>query len=124
MRSATIRRFALVAAMVMLAPLWCRPAAVISTLETSGALIVGVADAGATTAPAIRRQVTTGWWAAASRANQVRNLLVDGTLALLALFGVVLWARLVIRPGARSPLVRRRHIIALRAPPLPFCVPQ
>jgi hypothetical protein len=124
MTSATVRRFAFVAAMVLLAPIWCRPASVTRAVETPGAVIAGLVDAGAAAAPAIRRHAPAGWWMAASRASHGRTLVVLGTLALLALLGLAPWARVQTVRRAPSPLVRRRHVIALRAPPLPFCVPQ
>jgi hypothetical protein len=84
-------------------------------------MVVGLSAAGAPSAPAIRRQVAAGWWMAGSRADHGRRVLVVGVVALLSLLLVVPWSILETRRSARSPLVRRRHAIALRAPPLPSC---
>lgn len=121
MRSATIRRLALVAAVVLLAPIWCRPAAVVPILDSSGAVLVGVAPTGGSSTPAIRRSPVAGWWVAASRSDHGRGPVAVGVVALLSILTLAGWAQLLPVRQAPSPLIRRRHVIALRAPPSPVC---
>ena len=122
MGSATIRRFAFVAAILLLAPAWCRPAAVAEALERPGQALVGLAAAGAGTVPAIRRHAAGAWWTTAARADHGRSLAALGLLALLSLARLVPWATLEVVSTAPSSLARRRHVISLRAPPRPICV--
>lgn len=122
MGSATIRRFAFVAAILLLAPAWCRPAAVAETLERSGRTLVGLAPAGAGAVPAIRRHTAGGWWTSAARTDLGRSLAAVGLLALLSLTTLMPWATLEAVRTAPSSLARRRHVIALRAPPRPLCL--
>ena len=121
MGSATIRRFAFVAALLLLAPIWYRPATVTDALDTRGRALVGLAAAGAGTVPAIRRHAASAWWTAATRADQGRSLAAVGLLALLALTRLMPWATLLTARTVASSLVRRRHVISLRAPPRPRC---
>lgn len=118
MGSATIRRFALVAAVVLLAPIWCRPSAVVPTPDSSGVVLVGLAPTGGTSTPAIRRSAVGWWWTTASRADDGPHS--AGVIALLALLTLAGWTPLVAVRSAPSPLARRRHVIALRAPPFRF----
>lgn len=120
MGSAAIRRFAFVAALLLLAPIWCRPSAVAEALDAPGLAMVGLSPAGAGTVPAIRRQATGAWWTAGSRPDHGRNLAVAGLLALFALVGLTPWATLVAVRTAPASLGRRRHVISLRAPPLAY----
>jgi hypothetical protein len=121
MRSATIRRFAIVAVMVLLAPVWARPAPIGPGARSSGATLAGVTPVGAPAAPAIRGHVGGGWWAAAIRTDVGRRLPALAVLALVSLLLSVSWTSVAERRSAPSPLRRRRHVIALRAPPLPAC---
>lgn len=122
MGSAAIRRFAFVAALLLLAPIWCRPSAVAEALDPPGLAMVGLTPAGAGTVPAIRRQATGAWWTAASRPDHGRNLAVAGLLALFAVAGLTPCATLVAIRSAPASLGRRRHVISLRAPPLACAV--
>jgi hypothetical protein len=118
MRSATSRRFALVAAMVLLAPIWCRPAVITTARQAPGTVLLALtpADHGAT--PAVRRQISGGWRMAGTRSDFGRGLVLLGVAALLALVRPAPAAR-VAAARVAPPLARRRHAIALRAPPLP-----
>lgn len=122
MGSATIRRFAFVAAILLLAPAWCRPSAVSETLERPGRALVGLAPAGAGTVPAIRRHAIGAWWTSAARADHGRVLAALGLLAMLSLTRLLPWARLEAVRLAPPSLGRRRHVISLRAPPRLLCV--
>jgi len=117
MGSATIRRFALVAALLLLAPISCRPSVVVRAAENS-VFVVGLTRSGGSAAPAIRRHTSTGWWMVASRADHGRDLMAVGVVALLSLLTLAGWGRVAAVRAAPSPLSRRRHVIALRAPPL------
>jgi len=121
MRYATIRRFALMAAVVLLAPTWCRPSAALPVQESAGVLLIGLAPSGGSSTPAIRRSAVAGWWMAASRADHGRSGLAGGVVALLSLLTVARWAPMAAMRSVPSPLIRRRHVIALRAPPSPLC---
>ena len=122
MGSATIRRFAFVAAILLLAPAWCRPAAVAEAWERPGRALVGLAPAGAGTVPAIRRHASGAWWTAAARPEHGRALATVGMLALLSPTLLMPWAMFTAVRAAPSSLGRRRHVISLRAPPLLRCV--
>lgn len=122
MGSAAIRRFAFVAALLLLAPIWCRPSAVAEVLDQPGLSMVGLTLAGAGTVPAIRRQAAGAWWTAASRPDHGRSMAAIGLLILLALVRLTAWASLVAVTTARPSLGRRRHVISLRAPPLTCAV--
>ena len=120
MGSATIRRFAFVAAILLLGPVWCQPGSVGGALERPGRALVGLAPAGTGTVPAIRRHAAGAWWTTAVRADHGRFLAAVGLLALLSLTRLLPWATLQAVRSAPSSLGRRRHIISLRAPPS-FC---
>ena len=120
MGSATIRRFAFVAALLLLAPISCRASVVVRAAESYGVLVVGLTPSGGSAAPALRRHTSTGWWMAASRADHGRGLVAVGVVALLSLLTPARWSPLAAVRSARSPLTRRRHVIALRGPPLHF----
>ena len=79
---------------------------------------------GAASAPSIRRQASGGWWVTGTRVDPGRTLLALGIVVLLSLLRLVRWDTIDAARSAPSPLVRRRHAIALRAPPPPFCLPQ
>lgn len=121
MGSATIRRSAFVAAILLLAPVWCQPGPVPGALERPGRALVGLAPTGTATVPAIRRHATGAWWTAAVRADHGRFLAAVGLLALLSLMRLLPWATLEADRTAPSSLARRRHIISLRAPPSACC---
>ena len=118
MGSATTRRFALVAAILLLAPVWCRPSVARSVMEAPGLAVVGLAPAGAGSVPAIRRHAGDNWSRAAARPDHGRTVAALGLLGLLSVFGLTPWAILRAVPAAPSTLGRRRHVISLRAPPL------
>ena len=118
MGSATIRRFALVAAILLLAPVWCRPSVAQRALEAPGLAVVGLAPAGAASVPAIRRHAADGWSRGGARLDHGRTVAALSIIGLLSLLGLTPWATLRAVPAVRSPLGRRRHIISLRAPPL------
>jgi hypothetical protein len=120
MGSASIRRIAFVAALLLLAPIWCRPSAVAEALDAPGLAMVGLTPAGTGTVPAIRRQATGAWWTAASRPDHGRSIAAVGLMALFALLGLTAWAPVVAVSTAPASLGRRRHVISLRAPP-PAC---
>ncbi|HET7722653.1 MAG TPA: hypothetical protein VFK43_21990 [Acidimicrobiales bacterium] len=117
MGSATTRRFALVAAILLLAPVWCRPSVAPRAVHASGLAVVGLAPAGAGSVPAIRR-AADGWSRAVARPDHGRTVATLGLLGLLSLIGLAPWATVRALLAAPSPLGRRRHVISLRAPPL------
>ncbi|MDQ4070884.1 MAG: hypothetical protein M3203_15650 [Actinomycetota bacterium] len=120
MRSVAARRLALVAAIVVLAPVWCRPVAAAQTRgEARGsAVLAGRRAPAAPSVPAIRRQTPGVSWVQLSRAALGRALLVVAALALLALLRLAPWATPSPLSAAASSLARCRHAISLRAPPL------
>jgi hypothetical protein len=121
MGSATLRRFALVAAILLLSPVWCGPSMVSTALETPGRAVLGLTGTDAGALPAIRRHDAGGWWSSRGRPEQSRNLIAVGLLALLSVLRAVPWATVEAVLMAPSSLGRRRHVISLRAPP-PACV--
>ena len=122
MGSATTRRFALVAAILLLAPVWIRPPVAQRAVAASGLAVVGLAPAGAAAVPAIRRHAGDGWSRTVARADQGRPVAALGLVGLLSLLGLTPWATLRSVVGLPSPLGRRRHVISLRAPPLQLAV--
>ena len=122
MGSATIRRFAFVAAILLLAPAWCRPAAVAEAFESPGRTLVSLAPAGAGTVPVIRRHAAGAWWTTEHRAAHGRALAAVGLIALLSLTRPLFRAMLEAVRSAPSSLGCRRHVISLRAPPPVRCV--
>jgi hypothetical protein len=129
MRSATVRRFALVAAVVLLAPVWARQAPTARVVQGVESALVGAvaadgtlaAPATATPGAALRRQAGAGWGLSGTRADHGRAVAALALVALLSLLRPAPWARLRAAREAPSSLVRRRFAIALRAPPLPSC---
>ena len=121
MGSTSIRRFALVAAMVLLAPIWYRPAALLPAPDSSGVVLVGLAPTGGSPTPAIRRPAVAWWGMAASGTDHGGGFVALGTVALLALLTLAGWAPVAAAGPAQGPLTRRRPVIALRAPPSSFC---
>lgn len=122
MGSATNRRFALVAAMLLLVPVWCRPSARDTVVEARELAVVGFAPGGAGSVPAIRRHAGDGWPRAAARPDQGRTVAALGSLGLLSLIGLARWASLRSVRAAPPSLGRRRHVVSLRAPPLPIAI--
>ena len=122
MGSATVRRFALVAAMVLLVPVWSRMADAAATVVPSDGVFVSLAATDAVPAPAVRRHVAGVWRLSAQRPEHGRSLVALAFVALLSLLRPVRWDALGAARSAPSPLVRRRHVISLRAPPLPTSV--
>ena len=113
MGSATIRRFAFVAALLLVAPISCQASVAVRAVKSSGVLVVGVTPRSGPAAPAIRRHASPAWWMAG-------GLVAVGVFALLSLLALAGWSPLRVVWSAPSPLTRRRHVIALRAPPLPL----
>ena len=122
MGSATIRRFAIVAAILLLSPVWCRSTVANRALETPGLALVGLVRGATGSVPAIRRQAGDGWSRAVARPDHGRAVAALGLLGLLSLLGLTPWATLRTVPAAPSSLGRRRHVISLRAPPLLLAV--
>jgi hypothetical protein len=119
MGSATIRRFALVAAMLLLVPVWSQPPAADRALDRRGQALVSLAPGHGASLPAIRRQSAGSWWAAAARADHGRTMVALGLIGILSLLSLAPWAMVRAALVAPPPLGRRRHVISLRAPPLP-----
>lgn len=116
MGSATARRFALVAVLVLLGPAWCQPALVAGAADSAGTEVVRLAPTGSAPAPAIRR-TSAGWWLYGSRPDLGRALVALTAVVLLSLLRPVPWSTLQAVRAAPSALARRRHVISLRAPP-------
>ena len=122
MGSATTRRFALLAAILLLVPVWCQPSVAHRALETHALAVVGLAPAGPGSVPAIRRLAADGWPRAGARLDHGRTMAALGLTGALALVGLAAWATLLAIRTARPSLGRRRHIISLRAPPFLIAV--
>ena len=125
MGPATIRRLASVAAIVLVALVWCRPAGLaglVEGLEASDRPSVVQGLGGAGRAPAVVRQSHAGWWVHGTRPDHGKGPLAAAVVAVMLLAGPVFWGRHDGSRSAPSPLARRRHVIALRAPPLPLPV--
>jgi hypothetical protein len=122
MRSATIRRLSLVAALVLLAPLWCRPSAVLPVVEASRSLLFGLAPGDADSVPAVRREAAGIRWVSA-RADHRRSSMALAVVALLVLLRKGRWERVLTVRSAFPSLGRRRYAITLRAPPRARPVP-
>jgi hypothetical protein len=121
MGPATVRRFAFVAALLLLAPVWCSSSWASSAAEVPGHVLAGLSRGNDGTLPAIRRHDGGGLWSARVRPEQSRKLFALGLLILLSLIRLAPWASVEAILLAPSPLGRRRHVISLRAPP-PACV--
>ena len=121
MRSATVRRFAFVAALLLLTPVWCRSSLVPGATQLPGHVLSALSRGDAGTLPAIHRHAAGGAWSARGRPEQSRKLFAFGLLALLSLIRLVPWASVEAVLMAPSALGRRRHVISLRAPP-PACI--
>ena len=121
MRSATVRRFAFVAALLLMAPVWCRSSLAAGAVEVPGHVLAGLTRGDTGTLPAIRRHDAGGVWSGRARPEQSRKLFAFGLLALLSFVRLVPWATVEVVRTAPSALGRRRHVISLRAPP-PACV--
>lgn len=118
MGSATTRRFALLAAILLLVPVWCRPSVARIAPDTPVQAVVGPAPAGPGSAPAIRRLAGDGWPRAGARLDHGRIVAALGLVGALALMGLAAWATLLAVRAAPPSLGMRRHVISLRAPPL------
>jgi len=121
MRSATVRRFAFVAALLLLAPAWCRSSLARGAVQLPGQVVSALSRGDAGALPAIRRHDAGGVWSARGRPEHGRKLLALELLALLSLIRLVPWATVAAVPMAPPALGRRRHVISLRAPP-PACI--
>ena len=120
MGSATTRRFALVAAVVVLAPLWCRAVSDVGAPARSDGPFVGMTAAATAPALVVRRHASAWPWAPRSSPQPSHGPATAGLAALVALLALSRRAPFAAVPVA-SPLSRRRHVIALRGPPgLPF----
>jgi hypothetical protein len=119
----TVRRLALVAASVLLALVWYRPVIPSGVAVTAERPMVGYGPAGTGAAAAVVRQSHAGFSVHGTRPEHGKGLVVAGALVtLLALLRLVLWGPSDGPRAAPSSLARRRHVIALRAPPLPLLV--
>ena len=116
MGSATARRFALVAAMVVLLPVWLRAVSAVDAPAPADGLFVGMAHASTVPAPVIRR-IADSWPSSVSAHAPTPAAMAS----LLALVVLARWARFCADPTGASPLARRRYVIALRGPPLRAC---
>jgi hypothetical protein len=115
MGSATARRFALVAGMVLLASLGGLPGSTLGRVERSDGDLASPATSALAPVPAIRRHGAPASW---PQQSQARGLLAVAAAALLVLARLAPWGAVAAVQLAPSPLARRRHAIALRAPPL------
>jgi hypothetical protein len=121
MGSATVRRFAFVAALLLLTPVWCRSSLVSGAVHVPGHVLSALSRGDAGALPAIRRHDAGGVWSGRARPEQSRKLFAFGLLALLSLIRLIPWATVEATLMAPSALGRRRHVISLRAPP-PACI--
>ncbi len=121
MGSTTVRRFVLAAALVLLAPVWSQTSVVAGAAGTPDLVSVGLAPAGNTGTVATRRHPTAGWWVQGSRPDAGRVLVTLAMVALVSALRAGLWSLFEAVRTAASALGRRRHVIALRAPPLLNC---
>jgi hypothetical protein len=127
-RSATVRRCALVAVLVLLVPAWGRSGRATGGVQAAESVVVrsakagtlGAGDAAAPTA-AIRRQAAGVLGLTGARSDQRRAVAAMALLGLVALIRLRGWDRLPAVRNAPSSLARRRYAIALRAPPVPSC---
>ncbi|MEA2685979.1 MAG: hypothetical protein QOE93_1174 [Actinomycetota bacterium] len=106
--------------MVLLAPVWCATATGVQATETPTEVVLARAP-GPVTTPLVRRPTVAGWWVYGNRADHGRGLVALAIVAVLSVLALVPWGRLAAVCSPRSSLVRRRHVIALRAPPSPLC---
>lgn len=121
MRLAILRRFALVAVIALLEPLWGHWASVPSVVvEASTGSVLAHAELGTTTVPTFRQHVEAAWRGSNARPEPGRALVALALLGLLSLLGLTPWTTLTAARPAPS-LARRRHVIALRAPPALRC---
>lgn len=116
MGSATARRFALVAAMVVLVPLWFRAVSAVDAPAPPDGLFVGMAVASSAPAPVIRR-IGDSWPSSASAHDPTSAAMATLAALLLVARGATFCADLT----GPSSLARRRHVISLRGPPLRAC---
>jgi hypothetical protein len=127
-RSAIVRRFALVAVLVLLVPAWGSARSPVGDVEATASVLVRAANAGTLSAPdaaapaaAINRQAAGILGLSGARADHRRIPVALALVALLALLRPAAPLRVLASRHAPSSLVRRRYAIALRAPPLPSC---
>lgn len=122
MRLAVLRRFALVAVIALLEPLWGHWASVPSVrVEASSGTVSVHPVVGVATVPTFRQHVEAAWRASNARPEPGRTLVTLAVLAVLALLARIPWTSLTAALSARMSLTRRRHVIALRAPPALRC---
>jgi hypothetical protein len=122
MGSATTRRFALLAAILLLVPVWCRASVAHSAFDTHELAFIGPAATSPGSVPAIRRLTGDGWPRAGARLDHGRAVAALGLAGVLSLMGAAPWATLLAVRSAPPSLGRRRHVISLRAPPLLLAV--
>lgn len=122
MRLATFRRFAFVAIFALLEPLWGHSATT-STIadEASGASPLTHLSIGTAPVQTSRQHLEDAWQATSSRLDQSRVAVVLSVGALLWLLRLIPWTVLASVLTAGSSLIRRRYVIALRAPPAFRC---
>jgi hypothetical protein len=118
MGSATTRRFALLAVILLLVPVWCRQSVAHTALDAHELAVIGLAPASPGSVPAIRRLAGDGWPRAGARLDHGRAVATLGLAGALSLIGLTAWATFLAVRSAPPSLGRRRHVISLRAPPL------
>lgn len=122
MRLAIFRRFALVAVIALLEPLWGHWASVPSVVvEASSGSVPAHAEIGTATVPTFRQHVEAAWRASNVRPEPGRVLVALAVLGLLSLLRLTPSTTLPSARRAAPSRARRRHVIALRAPPALCC---
>ena len=120
MRLAILRRFALVAFIALLEPLWGHWASVPSVvIEASSESLLAHPEIGTATVPTFRQHVEAAWRASNDRPDPGRVLVILAVLGLLSFLRLTPWTALTARSA--PSLACRRHVIALRAPPALRC---
>ena len=120
MRLVTFRRFAFVAVIAVMEPLWGHWAALPRlVVEASTGTVPAHAEIATAAVPSFRQHVEAVWRASKERPATSRSLAALAFLAVLSLLRPTPWRTLITAQPAPPALARRRHVIALRAPPAP-----
>lgn len=123
MRLVTLRRFAFVAVIAVMEPLWGHWAALPRlVVEASTETVPAHAEIGTAAIPSFRQHVEAAWRGSKEQPATSRSVMALAVLAVLSLLRPTPWRTLVTARPAPPALARRRHVIALRAPPAPRCV--